>query len=143
MGQEFCEVENTNPAVHNAWLAKHGFQPDARATFPVADFEGKVAVERDKLLENIRKNVSAGDYEPLNAEVDDERTFVMVCGGPSLADHLDEIGAKAAQPDKYLVVASNMTAGYLVANGISPHVHFIIDPQKKKYLDVARTYPGV
>lgn len=136
MAQEFCEVENTDPAVRAAWLDKHGFKPDAQGTFRVDGFEGKVPLEHDQLIENIRTNVSRGWYEPLDAKAYDERTFVMVCGGPSLADHLDEIRAKASKPDKYLVVTSNMTAGYLLEHGIEAHVHFILDPQAKKRHDV-------
>lgn len=133
---EFCEVENVDPAQHQRWIEKHGFAPDAAGVFPIGKFEGKVAVAADELLKNIRINVATADYRPLYDFPYDERTFVMVCGGPSLADHLAEIKAKAEQPDKYLVVCSNMTAGYLLKNGITPHVHFIIDPQEKKRFDV-------
>lgn len=137
MKQEFCEVENLDPAVHEKWLAKHGFQPGEDGTFPVVQFEGKDAASKDQLLENIRINVSSVDYEPLYAGSYDERTFVMVCGGPSLSDHLEEVRAKALQTDKYLVVCSNMTAAYLLEHDITPHVHFILDPQEKKRFDVA------
>lgn len=143
MNQEFCEVENADPKVHAAWIAKHGFQPSEDGSFALDKFEGKDAATKEQLVENIRINVSAAEYEPLYAEAYDERTFVMICGGPSLADHLEEIRAKAAQPDKYLVVCSNMTGGYLLENGITPHVHFILDPQEKKKFDVLphRTSP--
>lgn len=137
MDQAFCEVENTDPAQHQRWLDKHGFTPDADGTFPIDKFEGKNAVEPVKLLENIRANVSAGGYTPLYTVPYDERTFVMVCGGPSLAYHLEEVRSKALQPERYLVACSNMTGRYLLDNGITPHVHFIIDPQEKKRFDIA------
>lgn len=137
MTQEFCEVENTDPAQHQRWLDKHGFTPREDGTFPVARFEGKDAVTADVLFDNIRTNVSSGDYVALPNEPYDERTFVMICGGPSLADHLDEIRAKSLQPDRYLVVCSNMTGGYLLENGITPHAHFVIDPQEKKKFDLS------
>ena len=136
MTQEFCEVENTDPAQHQRWLDKHGFKPGADGTFLVSSFEGQTPVGVETLFENIRINVSAGGYIPLYTEPYDERTFVMVCGGPSLADHLDEIRDKTLAPDRYLVVCSNMTGGYLLENGITPHAHFIIDPQEKKKFDV-------
>lgn len=135
--QEFCEVENTDPAVHEAWLKKHGFSPDENGVFSVASFEGKEAVTAEKMLENIRINVPAEGYEPLYAEAYDERTFVMICGGPSLENHLDEIALKAGRPDEYFVVCSNMTGGYLLEHGITPHAHFILDPQKRKQFDIA------
>ena len=134
--QEFCEVENTDPAQHARWLAKHGFKPEADGTFRVDSFEGQTPVSVEQLFDNIRTNVQRSDYTPLYTDPFDERTFVMVCGGPSLADHLDEIRAKAAQPDKYLVVCSNMTGGYLLEHGITAHAHFILDPQEKKRFDL-------
>ena len=137
MDQQFCEVENTDPAVHAAWLAKHGFKPSEDGKFSVAEFEGRIPAGVDELLENIRKNVSEADCLPLCGAAYDGRTFVMVCGGPSLADHLEEVRSKVAQPDKYLVACSNMTGGYLLEHGITPHVHFIIDPQRHKKADVA------
>ena len=117
-------------------MDKHGFVPEKDGSFKIDSFEGKVAVEVDGLLDNIRTNVSGEWYEPLYSMPYDERIFVMVCGGPSLNDHLEELRAKSLQPDKYLVACSNMTAGHLLENGIKPHVHFIIDPQKKKRFDV-------
>lgn len=135
--QGFVEVESTDPTQQQRWLDKHGFKPDAEGRFAVDTFEGKTPVTTDKLFENIRANVSTGWYESLYAGAYDERTFVMVCGGPSLAKHLEEIRARAAEPEKYLVACSNMTGGYLLSQGITPHVHFVIDPQEKKQFDIA------
>lgn len=145
MDQVFCEVENTDPEQHKKWLEKHGFQPGEDGSFRVDSFEGKTPVGVDTLLSNIRTNVCASGYSSLYAGVYDERTFVMVCGGPSLGDHLDEIREKCLNPDKYLVVCSNMTGGYLLQHGIVPHVHFILDPQEKKKYDVrpGNTNPAI
>jgi len=137
MTQHYTEVENTDPAQHARWLAKHGFQPGEDGTFPVDSFQGAIPVSTDQLFQNIRDNVAAGWYEPLLTQPYDDRTFVMVCGGPSLVDHLEEVRSKANQPDRYLVVCSNMTGGWLLEHGITPHAHFIIDPQEKKQFDVA------
>ena len=141
MDQSFCEVENVDPTQHKRWLEKHQFQPDEEGKFKVDNFEGKLPVENEQLFSNIRANVSAGGFEPLYSLPYDERIFVMVCGGPSLASHLKEIREKSRNPDKYLVVCSNMTGSYLRKNGISPHVHFVLDPQEKKRLDVADASP--
>lgn len=143
MTQEYCEVENLDPEQHQKWLNKHGFKPNEDGSFPVNDFEGKIPVEQTVLYDNIRTNVSSGDYTALFTQPYDERVFVMVCGGPSLADHLDEIREKALQPEKYLVVCSNMTAKYLMEHDIKPHVHFILDPQEKKKFDVSVTSPDI
>ena len=137
MDQTFCEVENVDPSQHQRWLAKHNFEPDEAGRFSVDSFQGKLPVENEQLFENIKVNVSAGNYLPLYEASYDERTFVMVCGGPSLADWLWELRIKAANKEKYLVVCSNMTGAYLLENGIVPHAQFIIDPQEKKKFDVA------
>lgn len=142
MPQEFCEVENVDPAAHANWLAKHGFN-ESDGKFSLDKYEGKQPLTADKLFENIRQNVTANQYQPLQAVPYDERVFVMVCGGPSLADHLEDVKAKAEQPDRYLVVCSNMTGDYLREHGITPHAHFVIDPQPKKSRDVANASPDV
>lgn len=141
MDQTFCEVQNADPEQHQKWLAKHGFEERADGSFTVDGFEGKLPTTPEQLFDNIRANVSSVNYLPLYDQPYDERTFVMVCGGPSLEDHLGEIRHKASWPDKYLVVCSNMTAGYLLDHGITPHVHFILDPQEKKKFDVKHTSP--
>jgi hypothetical protein len=140
MAQAFQAVENVDPAIHRKWLDKHGFKPKDDGTFTLETFEGRDAVTQDKLFENIRTNVM-GDYEPIYAAAYDGRVFVMVCGGPSLANHLDEIRAKAEDPKNYMVVCSNMTGSYLRSHGITPHVHFILDPQSKKRFDVKNASP--
>src|SRR3990167_1750660 len=137
MDQNFCDVENTDPAIHQKWLDKHQFKPAADGTFPVNGFEGKLPVEKSAIFDNIRENVSKYEYLPLYAKPYDERTFVMVCGGPSLADHLDDIRRKAFDRQNYVVVCSNMTGSYLLDNGIIPYAHFIIDPKASKAHDVA------
>jgi len=143
-GQAFSEVENTDPEVHKKWLQKHGFEPDEDGKFSVDSFEGRSPVEIEALLDNIKIN-SARGLEALQISPYDERTFVMICGGPSLEDHLDEIKRKVSHPERYLVVCSNLTGKYLLDNGIVPHVHFIIDPQPRKKFDIAvgSTHPDV
>lgn len=143
MDQTFCEVENTDPAQHQKWLDKHGFKPAEDGTFPVDGFEGKLPVDQDKLYDYIRENVANGDYVSMYGAEYDERTFVMICGGPSLANHLDEIREKTKDEANYMVVCSNMTADYLRSQGITPHVHFVIDPQEKKKFDVANAIPEI
>jgi hypothetical protein len=133
------EVENLDPIQHQKWLDKHGFKPDENGCFPVHQFEGNLPVAVEDLFSNIRHNATTFDFACLDQNPYDERTFVMVCGGPSLADYLGEIRQKALQPERYFVACSNMTAKYLLENGITPHAHFIIDPQKRKMLDLSET----
>lgn len=135
MNQAFCEAENTDKAQEKRWLEKHKFEPREDGTFKIDSFEGKLPCDNSKLFDNIRVNVSAGGYTPMFVVPYDERTFVMVCGGPSLSNHLDEIREKS-KDKKYAVVCSNMTGAYLRENGITPFAHFVLDPQEKKKHDV-------
>lgn len=137
MNKAFTEIEDLDPTIHERWLKKHDFKPDASGAFLIDKYKGKDPVTRDDLFANIKENVSGGEYTPLYTEPYDERTFVMICGGPSIADHLEEIREKSLRPDKYFVVCSNMTGGYLLERNIVPHVHFILDPTERKKLDVA------
>ena len=137
------DVQNPDPTQHAKWMAKHGFSEREDGTFTVDQFEGQMPCSTDELFVHIRGNVASGDYEPLQACPYDDRTFVMICGGPSIAEHLDEIREKCAKPDEYLVACSNMTAKYLLSHDIVPHVHFIIDPQRKKIRDLSQTDPSI
>ena len=132
---ETIRAEDTKPGVHQGWLNKHGLKENEQGMFPVDSFQGKTSVTTEKMFDNIRINASKG-YDPLETSPYDDRIFVMVCGGPSLEDHLEEIRKKASHPEHYLIVCSNMTAGYLISRGIIPHVHFIIDCQEHKKNDV-------
>lgn len=142
MDQAYSEVENTDPEQHQRWLDKHGFTPDENGNFKIDNYEGKTPVTVDTLFENIKHNVSCAKYTPLYSDPFDDRTFVMVCGGPSLERHISEIRKKALAPEEYLVVCSNMTGKYLLENGIVAHAHFIIDPQEKKKYDLSIVSPA-
>lgn len=139
MGTSY-EQKNLDPSADAKWMAKHGFEKDADGKFPVDSFKSKDPVTVDELLENIKKN-AAGGHEALEFQPYDHRIFTMICGGPSLANHLNEIRRRANEPDKYLVVCSNMTGAYLLKHGIVPHVHFIVDPKEKKWRDVYHAVP--
>lgn len=136
MEQAYCEIENIDPEIHQKWLAKHGFQPDEQGQFSVDTFAGSLPVTNEQLFQNIAHNTKGGWWAPLLGEVYDERTFVMVCGGPSADKHVEDIRLRAQQPDKYLVVCSNITGKWLLSHNIVPHAHFIIDPQERKAQDV-------
>jgi 2-polyprenyl-3-methyl-5-hydroxy-6-metoxy-1,4-benzoquinol methylase len=120
---------------------KHGVVPDEDGWYSAPRNKGSLPVTDEQFLENISVNMSRS-LEVLRPSRYDPRTFVMCAGGPSLADHLEEVRAKSLDPN-YLVVASNMTGGYLLSNGIVPNAHFIIDAQPKKADDIApgNTHP--
>lgn len=118
---------------------KIGVTPDAEGWYVSPRNPGVIPVSDETYLENITTNMARPELEVLTPVKLDRRTFVMCCGGPSLEDGLEDIRRKALDPD-YLIVCSNMTGGYLLENGIVPHVHFILDAQPKKALDVAPEY---
>lgn len=115
---------------------KQGVVPDADGWYDSPRNPGKIPVTDEQFLLNISANMEREQLDILKPVRHDPRTFVMCCGGPSLADFLDDIREKSLDPN-YLVVCSNMTGGYLLENGIVPNVHFILDAQPKKALDVA------
>ena len=57
-----------------------------------------------------------------------------------MQNYLWEIAAMCGAPERYLVTCSNKTAKYLLANGIVPHVHWIIDPKQSKAADFEVTH---
>ena len=145
MNEAFCErpiAKDKAAEVEKKWFDKHSFDKDEDGRFKIGTYKGKLPVEQEQLFENIRANLIDRDVLELPQAVYDPRTFVMCCGGPSLDDHLEEIREKSKDPD-YLIVCSNMTADHLRRNGITPHVHFIIDPKKSKQEDVKNATPEI
>lgn len=128
-----------------AWLDKHGLTVAEDGKFNLSDrntVADKIPHTIDEIVEHIKQNVLL-QCEGLEDEPYDDRTFVMCCGGPSLADGVEEIREMVSQPDKYLVVCSNQTAKYLLAKSIVPHVHFILDPKANKAEDLSETRPEI
>lgn len=129
------EVANPDPEALVAWYEKRKVEVAEDGTFVPPVIKATPA-SFEILLSNMRANLVVPEADMLEPEVLDDRIFVMVCGGPSLMYHLDDVRERTLQPEKYRVVCSNMTAGYLLQNGIVPHVHFIMDPQSRKRHDV-------
>jgi len=136
------EIENTDPKIHENWMKKHGFVEGVDGKFDISQHKGKDPEAADVLFAQIAENAKRAIL-PLTNDVYDDRTFVMVCGGPSVENYLEEIREKVNNRDEYLVVCSNMTADYLMSHKIIPHVHFIIDPKKGKAKDVANANPTI
>ena len=134
-------MESKQAVTPQEWYDKHGLKPDEDGWFQIVPECKKLSVENDKWLENIAHNIQldvpnakACDYNP--------RTMVMVCGGVTAKNYLEEIRAKSLDPE-YDVFCSNKTGEWLLQNGIVPQYHMIIDSRKAKLKDVALTHPDI
>lgn len=82
-----------------------------------------------------------------------EAVVMLVAGGPSLKDHIDEIKAKRAQG--YKLVSVNGTHNYLLDHGLKPSAHIQIDARQSnsefvsnpvqgcRYLIASQSHPDV
>lgn len=123
------------------WYEKHGITPDADGWFAKLPESKSLPVSNEKWLQNISTNMQR-DVPNAIACPYNPRTMVMVCGGVTAKDYLEEIRAKAMSPD-FDVFCSNKTGEWLLENGIVPQYHFIIDAKPAKAKDVAKSHPDV
>lgn len=112
-----------------------GVVPDAEGWYQTPKPSGSVPVAKEDYWNNIRVNVRRTDVQTLQLEPFDDRTFVMVCGGPSLDDTLLTLHERADDRSKNVIVCSNKTGEWLLEKGIVPDVHFCIDPKPSKARD--------
>ena len=123
------------------WYKKHGLEPDADGWFPNVPECKNLPVDNAKWVENIAHNIQL-DVPNAKACHYNPRTMVMVCGGPTAKNYLEEIRAKSLDPD-YDVFCSNKTGEWLLQNGIIPQYHMILDSKKAKVKDVALKHPDI
>lgn len=99
----------------------------------------KMGVTGNVTLEKINENVSvnsARDDFPWVEQIEGHATkMVIVGGGPSSADHLDDI--RALQEGGAIVMALNGASAWLNRNGIEPDYQFIMDarPENIELID--------
>jgi|2_EtaG_2_1085320.scaffolds.fasta_scaffold00365_17 uncharacterized Rossmann fold enzyme len=98
-------------------------------------------VSDEQYIKNVRDNCLL-DLPNLDVCKDHDRIMVMVCGGPSAKDYLDEISMKSLN-DRYSIVCSNKTHDWLIENGIIPDYQFIIDPKPEKVDDIKTPHEKV
>jgi hypothetical protein len=102
---------------------------------------GNIPVPYEEYFANLRHNLKL-DLPNLKQEPGTDKIMVMVCGGPTAKQHLEEIRAKS-EDDKYVIVCSNKTHDWLIENGIVPDIFFMIDPKKSKIKDVQHPHKDV
>lgn len=95
-------------------------------------FKG-VNTSEDMRLEHVRLSVQR-DLEWFTGFKDEGRTCAIVCGAPSMKDHLRDIRAQKRWGAR--IVTVNNAWRYLVANGVTPDVHVMLDarPENAEFL---------
>lgn len=123
-----------DPVELDAWYREHGLQPDKDGMFAEMPY-GAGPVTRDDILANVAANALRHDIPNLHPREYTPKIMVYVGGGPTLRDNLDEVRAKC-EDDRYEVFTSNATCKFLLAKGIKPDFHLILDPTERKVLDL-------
>jgi len=98
-------------------------------------------IPMETYIENVRSNCLL-DLPNLEQQKEHDKIMVMVCGGPTAKDHLEEI-RKKSQDDRYRIFCSNKTHDWLISEGIIPDYQFIIDPKPSKIDDVQNPHKDV
>ena len=123
-----------DPEELDAWYREHGLQPDKDGIFAEMPY-GAAPVTREHILENVAANALRHDVPNLHPREYTNRIMVYVGGAPSLRDHLEDVKAKC-EDDRYDVYTSNATCAFLLAKGIKPNYHLILDPTERKVKDL-------
>jgi len=122
-----------------AWYDKHGLSPDAEGWFDGVPECKKLPISEEQWASNLLANAKS-PIPCMKSAAYNPRTMVMVCGGPTAAQFLDDIRAKARSKE-YDVFCSNKTGEWLLENGIVPQFHVCIDPKPEKVNDFRLTHP--
>lgn len=116
------------------WYAKHGVTPDAEGYMDALPV-GEAPLNDEGIIDQVRANALRDDVPNLRGKLYQEATMVFVAGGPTLSQFVSEIRAKCSDP-AYDVYTSNKTCQWMLANGMRPKYHVIIDPMERKKLDL-------
>lgn len=122
------------PEELDAWYREHGLQPDKEGIFAEMPY-GAAEVSREHILEQVAANALRHDVPNLHPREYTDKIMVYVGGGPTLRDHLEEVRHKC-ESDRYDVYTSNATCKFLLAKGIKPDFHLILDPTERKKKDL-------
>jgi hypothetical protein len=118
----------------DAWYLEHGLKPDDKGIFAEMPY-GSPPVSRDDILANVSANALRHDVANLHPREYTPKTMVYIGGGPTLRQYLDQIKQKCEDPE-YDVYTSNATCKFLLAKGIKPDFHLILDPTERKVRDL-------
>jgi len=113
---------------------------------------GTINVTNDLILDNIRRNCEEG-YQQVIPHPEQDTEVMILGGGPSLNDHLDEIRQKRAEGVKLITL--NGAYNWAVENGLTPSATIIVDAREFnkrftkpvldecKYLIASQCHPAV
>jgi SAM-dependent methyltransferase len=113
---------------------------------------GTINATQEMILDNIRTNC-AGGWQQLIPHPEQDTEVMILGGGPSLNDHLDEIRAKRAEGVKLITL--NGTYNWCLDNGLVPSATVIVDAREFnkrftkpvvdecKYLIASQCHPAV
>lgn len=118
----------------DAWYREHGLQPDKDGIFAEMPY-GAPPVTRENIIAQVASNALRHDVPNLHPREYTDKIMVYVGGGPTLRDHLEEVRQKC-EDEHYDVYTSNATCKFLLAKGIKPNFHLILDPTEKKVKDL-------
>jgi glycosyltransferase involved in cell wall biosynthesis/uncharacterized Rossmann fold enzyme len=93
----------------------------------------------EKIAENVRSACARG-LPWLNIEKPHDRQAVIVAGGPSLLDTIDEVSQRAK--DGQTIIAVNGAARFLNENGVIPDIHVVIDsrPGNVRFINESKSW---
>jgi hypothetical protein len=102
---------------------------------------GGSPIKGDDYINQVRSNCKL-DLPNVVAEPEHDKVMVMICGGPTAKQFLEDIRKKGAD-DKYRIFCSNGTHDWLIENDIIPDYHFIIDPKESMMKYVTKPHKDV
>jgi hypothetical protein len=102
---------------------------------------GTCPVEDIEYLNNMRYSIGL-DLPNLKQVEPHKRIMIMVCGGPTAKNYIEEI-RKRSKEVNCDVFCSNKTHDWLIENGIVPDNFFMIDPKPSKVKDVQKPHKDV
>jgi len=91
------------------------------------EYDGEVNTELEKVKENIRENAKT-DWQLVHPHPLQHTEVMMLCGGPSLNDYVDEI--KQLRDDGMYLITTNGTYNWALEHGLKPSMQLIIDARE-------------
>ena len=88
---------------------------------------GHCNVRDEELDAHVTQNVNDG-WQFVQPHMDQDREVVMLCGGPSLPDHLEKI--RELRREGAALVTVNGTYNWAIDQGLSPSVQIILDARE-------------
>jgi hypothetical protein len=125
------QIRKAGATVHWAHRQDDGFSLYCSAWEDVdallKDKHGKLNTDESVIDQNVAANVKAGwqHAQPFDRQ---DREVVLLAGGPSLADHIDEI--KALRSEGAALITTNGAYNWALAQGMRPSMQVVVDARE-------------